>query len=131
MCAPTLSGLPSSDLPASPPPTWPGPGVVYPVPGLGVVAGAEARVTQWTRRAAAETRAVLDVLGADEDVLVRSVGPRRPTRRLGYPALGDTFWMEHDGQFPAASWCSECGRPSALNHTFICVNHNRKGKQCD
>jgi hypothetical protein len=85
---------------------------------------------EWTRRVADTTRRdlidVMNELANEQPTLVRSVRAQRPTRRLSYPPLGDTYWMEHDGQFPPASWCHECGRPSAVNHRYVCLNHKRK-----
>jgi hypothetical protein len=88
-------------------------------------------VTQWTRAAAHETKhelaAMLDVLGADEDLLVRALGPRRPVKRLGFPPPGPTYWEEHtNGQFPRASWCTECERPAAINYRYKCPNHTKR-----
>jgi hypothetical protein len=99
-------------------------------------------VGEWTRRAAGQTRdeltSMLDVLGADDDVLARSFGPERSTLKA-LPEAGPTAWMQarngqapvfpapgHPANMPDAAFCAECSRPSALTRRYVCVTHRPK-----
>jgi hypothetical protein len=83
---------------------------------------------------------VLDVLGADDDLLCRSVAPRRPARRLGYPAPGPTHWrVVGHVPMPDRAWCStpSCHHPSRIyyprrdngSQPQLCVECARKEQE--
>ena len=94
----------------------------------------------WTRRSASEAKQDLLTVMAElggEDVLCRSVGPRRPIHRAPVPEAGPTYWMQgRNGQapdrepepgepaaMPDAAWCKTCSRPTLIDHRFECHEH--------